>query len=89
MIVRWCDGTYLEDQDFFRYSGVGRDCYLYARDKKRIEDVRVTPDLDADYKNGSLRVEVSLSNVIPPLEAIGCRRQAGAQQQLYAVTGLL
>ena len=59
-VFRWCDGTYLEDQDFFRYSGVGRDCYLYARDKKRIEDVRVTPDLDADYKNGSLRVEVSL-----------------------------
>ena len=59
-VFRWCDGTYLEDQDFFRYSGVGRDCYLYARDKKRIEDIRVTPDLDADYKNGSLRVEVSL-----------------------------
>ena len=33
-VFRWCDGSYLEDQDFFRYSGVGRDCYLYARDKK-------------------------------------------------------
>ena len=50
-VFRWCDGTYLEDQDFFRYSGVGRDCYLYAREKKRIEDIRVTPDLDANYKN--------------------------------------
>ncbi|WP_373833529.1 glycoside hydrolase family 2 TIM barrel-domain containing protein [Bacteroides heparinolyticus] len=59
-VFRWCDGTYLEDQDFFRYSGVGRDCYLYARDKKRIEDIRVTPDLDAGYQNGSLRVSVSL-----------------------------
>lgn len=59
-VFRWCDGTYLEDQDFFRYSGVGRDCYLYARDKKRIEDIRATPDLDANYKNGSLRVAVSL-----------------------------
>ena len=59
-VFRWCDGTYLEDQDFFRYSGVGRDCYLYARDKKRIEDIRVTPDLDADYKNGSLTVALSL-----------------------------
>ena len=59
-VFRWCDGTYLEDQDFFRYSGVGRDCYLYARDKKRIEDIRVVPDLDAGYKNGSLRVEVRL-----------------------------
>lgn len=59
-VFRWCDGTYLEDQDFFRYSGVGRDCYLYARDKKRIEDIRVTPDLDADYKNGSLSIALNL-----------------------------
>ena len=55
-VFRWCDGTYLEDQDFFRYSGVGRDCYLYARNKKRIEDIRVTPDLDGEYKNGSLNI---------------------------------
>ena len=59
-IFRWCDGTYLEDQDFFRYSGVGRDCYLYARDKKRIEDIRVTPDLDSEYKNGSLNIALNL-----------------------------
>ena len=59
-VFRWCDGTYLEDQDFFRYSGVSRDCYLYARDKKRIEDIRVTPDLDANYKNGSLSVVLNL-----------------------------
>ena len=32
-VFRWCDGTYLEDQDFFRYSGVGRNCYLYSRNK--------------------------------------------------------
>ena len=56
-VFRWCDGTYLEDQDFFRYAGVGRDCYLYARDKQRsIEDLRVTPDLDASYTNGSLDI---------------------------------
>ena len=59
-VFRWCDGTYLEDQDFFRYSGVGRDCYLYARDKKRIEDIRVTPDLDGEYKNGSLNIALNL-----------------------------
>lgn len=59
-VFRWCDGTYLEDQDFFRFSGVGRDCYFYARDKKRIEDIRVTPELDAAYTNGSLTVELKL-----------------------------
>jgi beta-galactosidase len=58
---RWCDGTYLEDQDFFRYAGVGRDCYLYARNQICIKDIRITPDLDADYRNGSLNIEVSLS----------------------------
>ena len=60
-VFRWCDGTYLECQDFWRYAGVGRDCYLYARDKKRIDDIRITPDLDKDYKNGSLQVNLSLS----------------------------
>ena len=55
-VFRWCDGTYLEDQDFFRFSGVGRDCYMYAREKSRIEDIRITPDLDADYENGVLNI---------------------------------
>ena len=43
-VFRWCDGSYLEDQDFFRHTGVSQDCYLYVRSKKRIEDIRVTPD---------------------------------------------
>ena len=59
-VFRWCDGSYLEDQDFFRYTGVARHCYLYARNKKRVEDVRVTPDLDAAYKDATLTVDVKL-----------------------------
>ena len=59
-VFRWCDGTYLEDQDFFRYSGVGRDCYLYARSKRRIEDIRVTPDLTDNYTNGTLAIDLKL-----------------------------
>ena len=59
-VFRWNDGTYLEDQDFFRYSGTARDSYLYAREKNRIEDIRVTPDLDADYKDGQLTIDVKL-----------------------------
>ena len=57
---RWCDGSYLEDQDFFRLSGVGRDCYLYARNAKYIQDIRVTPDLDAQYKDATLNVALNL-----------------------------
>ena len=59
-VFRWCDGSYLEDQDFFRFSGVGRDCYMYAREKKRIQDIRITPDLDSEYKNGTLSVSLQL-----------------------------
>jgi len=45
-IFRWCDGTYLEDQDFWRMTGLARDTYVFSRDKKRIEDVRVIASAD-------------------------------------------
>lgn len=40
-IFRWCDGTYLEDQDFWRLTGLARDIYVYSREKKRMEDIRI------------------------------------------------
>ena len=58
---RWCDGTYLEDQDFMRLSGVGRDCFLYTRNPKYIQDIRVTPDLDAQYKDATLNIALNLN----------------------------
>lgn len=62
-IFRWCDGSYLEDQDFWRLSGIGRDVYLYARPAQRFGDVRIVADLDASYRNGLLAVEVAGRNV--------------------------
>ena len=82
-VFRWCDGTYLEDQDFFRYTGVARDCYLYARNKKRIDDIRVTPDLDQEYKNGSLDINLNLkgsANVA--LELLDARNQVVASTEV-------
>lgn len=65
-VFRWCDGSYLEDQDFFRFCGVGRDCYLYARDKKRIEDLRVTADfMDDSFRDGKLTVLLSTKGRVP------------------------
>lgn len=61
-VFRWCDGTYLECQDFWRLSGVARDCYLYARNPMHIDDVRITPDLDENYQNGSLVIKVTMKN---------------------------
>lgn len=43
-VFRWCDGTYLEDQDFWRLSGIGRDVYVFSREPRRMEDVRVLAD---------------------------------------------
>lgn len=60
-VFRWCDGTYLEDQDFFRLSGVGRDCYLYSRQLQKIEDIRITPDLVNEYTDGKLEINATLS----------------------------
>ena len=60
-VFRWCDGTYLEDQDFWRFSGVGRDCYLYGRNKVHINDIKVTPDLVNNYADGTLQVKIDLS----------------------------
>lgn len=59
-VFRWCDGSYLEDQDFLRLAGVGRDCYLYVRNKKYIQDIQVTPDLDAQYLDATLHVAMNL-----------------------------
>ncbi len=60
-VYRWCDGSYLEDQDFWRLSGIGRDVYLYARNRMHIEDIFVVPDLDAAYRNGTLDVTANVS----------------------------
>lgn len=60
-IYRWCDGSYLEDQDFWRLSGIGRDVYLYARNPQHIEDVFIVPDLDAAYKDGTLDITATVS----------------------------
>ena len=66
-IYRWCDGTYLEDQDFFRLSGIGRDCYIYARDKKHIEDVKFVADLQNNYTEGHLDMSVTATKGVKAL----------------------
>lgn len=48
-IRRWCDGTYLEDQDFWRMAGIARGVYLYTRENRRIEDVHIVAGMDGVY----------------------------------------
>ncbi len=49
-IFRWCDGSYLEDQDFWRFSGIARGVYVYTREKERIEDVNIVAGMDGKFK---------------------------------------
>ncbi len=69
-IYRWCDGSYLEDQDFNRFSGIARDVYLYARKPLHVEDIFITPDLDSNYKNGSLAITGKVSRGGANLELV-------------------
>ncbi len=57
-VMRWCDGSYLEDQDFWRFTGIAREVYLYARPKAHIADFTVTPDLVNNYTDGTLDIRV-------------------------------
>jgi len=61
-VYRWTDGSYLEDQDFWRLSGIDRDVYLYSVDDVRILDFFARAGLDKAYRNGVLDVDVTLSN---------------------------
>ncbi len=61
-VMRWCDGTYLEGQDFWRVSGITRDCYLVKRELTHISDYAINTRLDANYKNANLDLTVKLNN---------------------------
>lgn len=64
-VFRWCDGSWCEDQDFWRLSGVARDSYLLARDKDtHIDDLRITNGLDEDNTTGTLDLNVKVSQSI-------------------------
>jgi len=61
-VYRWSDGSYLECQDFWRLSGMEREVYLWATPKTHIRDFFVKTDLDKDYVNALLQVEVEVEN---------------------------
>ena len=60
MVLRWCDGSYLEDQDFYRYTGIARNTYIYARNKKHITDLRITPLLDETYRDAKVSIDLQV-----------------------------
>ncbi len=61
-VTKYSDGTYLEDQDFWRLAGIFRDVRLVARENVFLRNCFVTGDLDPDYRNGILRGEAEITN---------------------------
>ena len=57
-VMRWCDGSYIEDQDFWRFTGIAREVYLFARPKAHIEDLTMTQDWVVDSRRGILKFDV-------------------------------
>ena len=58
-VMRWCDGSYLEDQDFWRFTGIAREVYLYARPKAHIQDIFILQDVVNGYKDGQLTATIT------------------------------
>ncbi len=60
-VLKWCDGTYLEDQDFWRFSGIFRDVYLLFRPMEHIKDIYIHPD-----RSGKVSVDISYRGAALP-----------------------
>ncbi len=64
-VYRWSDASYMEDQDFWRLSGMDRDVYLYATPHVTLKDFTAIADLDKDYQNGLFDLSLEYQNVGP------------------------
>lgn len=58
-LMRWCDGTYIEDQDFWRLSGLSRETYLYCRPQSHMDDIGITPTLSEDFDKGTVNIDLT------------------------------
>ena len=61
LVLKWCDGSYLEDQDKIRSSGIIREVYLLYRDPVHVKDIFVKTKLDDSFKSGKIKAELELT----------------------------
>ncbi len=61
-VIRWSDGSYLEDQDFWRLSGIFRDVFIYSTPQAHLEDLYAYPQFGDDLSEAALNMEVSIRN---------------------------
>ena len=96
-VMRWCDGSYLEDQDFWRFTGIAREVYLYATPKAHIQDISITQDyhdgkglLAVDVKvAGKATVEAQLLDAKGNKVAEGLQTEVGGVKPWTAETPYL
>lgn len=60
LVLKWCDGTYLEDQDKYRWSGIFREVYLLLRDPVHVVDIYARPVLNETYTRGACPTEITV-----------------------------
>ncbi len=84
-VYRWSDGSYLEDQDMFRMSGIHRDVYLEARSKMHVRDVYITSDLNGDLTKATVKINQEILNLLktgtcaPSIEIVDVNGKVVAQ----------
>lgn len=79
-VYRWSTGSYLENQDFIRMSGIFRDVYLYSKDSIEIRDFFIKPTLNDDFTEGTLEVDVDVRNL-----ALNKAARATVEVQMYPI----
>ncbi|MBP9508007.1 MAG: glycoside hydrolase family 2, partial [Bacteroides sp.] len=81
-VFRYSDGSYLEDQDYWKYSGIERSVYLYARPETRVKDFKLTAALTNDYKDGAFDITFHTGN--PTCEYVVEMKLMDENKQLFA-----
>lgn len=81
-VYRWCDASWLEDQDFWRMSGIFREVYLYTAPQVHIYDFFAKAALDANYEDGELTIEVKVR-----FEEEASEQQTAVEAMLYDASG--
>lgn len=88
-VMRWCDGSYFEDQDFWRFTGIAREVYLYARPKLHAADIRLNAALENNYQDGVLNYKVSLKGGKTDVAITLCDKDGKQIAQAIGVQGVI
>ena len=88
-VMRWCDGSYFEDQDFWRFTGIAREVYLYARPKLHAADIRLNAALENNYQDGVLNYQVSLKGGKTDVSITLCDKDGKQIAEATGVQGII